>query len=140
MQSSSKNGNSSNPEKNYGDRLAEERTNLANLRTLMAVERTFAAWIRTGLAGVAGGLAFTHFLSFKTPWHQYASYIIGVLLILWGIAIFIYSSLSYNASVKRLDKDAKWQSHPIRLEFLCGALILLALFALLISIQNTFLT
>lgn len=141
MPDSSTNGNSSNPkneppDKNYGDRLAEERTDLANLRTLMAAERTFSSWIRTGLAGVGGGLALTHFLNFQTPWHRYTAYLLGIFLIFWGIAIFIYAAVTYFSSVKRLDSSANWKSHPLRLEFLCGMLILLALATLVMSLHH----
>lgn len=138
MQHSSKSGNSLNPEKNYGDKLAEERTDLASLRTLMAAERTFSSWIRTGLAGVGGGLAITNLLTFETPWHRLTAFLIGILLIFWGVAIFIYAAVSYFYSVKRLDRNTNWKSHPVRLEFLCGLLIFLSLMALVISVHKTF--
>ena len=138
MPNSSTNGNSSNPEPDYGDKLAKERTDLASMRTLMAAERTFSSWIRTGLAGVGGGLAFTHLLIFETEWHRFVASIVGILLVLWGVAIFIYAAINYFYEVKRLDRTVNWQSHPIRLEFLCGMLILISLLALVLTLHHTY--
>lgn len=82
--------------------LAKERTTLANERNRLANQRTFLSWIRTGLAGVGGGIGIIRLLTFKSAWHQLASHFVGLILIAWGIFIFILSFIVYKRSSKKL--------------------------------------
>lgn len=83
--------------------LAQERTTLANERNRLANQRTFLSWIRTGLAGVGGGVGIVKLLSFHNTYHQMASEIVGMILIIWGIFIFFLAFVQYRRSFKKLN-------------------------------------
>lgn len=84
------------------DDLALQRTILAGERNQMAAERTFSAWIRTGLGGLAGGFALIRLITFKDPDNAYMAHIAGIVLLIWGIAIFIFAFVGYHKHVKKL--------------------------------------
>lgn len=104
----------------------EIRTKLAIQRNALANERTFLAWLRSGLAGVVGGFALVRFVEFKNPIHQRLSYFIGILFILWGIALFFFAIKEYNKiskQLRRLNPDLLVNGFPIKII----ALVLVAL-------------
>ena len=83
-------------------KMARERTDLAIERNRLANERTFLAWLRTGLASVGGGIAVIRLLTFNNVVHQRTSQLVGSLLVLLGVAIFLFSYADYRNSFKRL--------------------------------------
>lgn len=87
--------------------LAEQRTDLAIERTHLANERTFSAWIRTGITGVAGGFAIHRFVTLLNIQHQRVLHIVAQLLMLWGIAVFLFAYNGYQKSCKKLYKEGK---------------------------------
>jgi putative membrane protein len=80
----------------------EERTRLAHERNLLANDRTFLAWIRTGLAGVGGGIVIIRYLTFHNATHQMLAELVGLIFVLWSIAIFVLALFGYRRSHKNL--------------------------------------
>lgn len=83
--------------------LARQRTTLSRERSQLSNERTFLSWIRTGLASVGGGVALVRLLTFQTPIHEGVAYVVGVALVILGIAIFILSLFDYSKSSAKLN-------------------------------------
>nr|WP_249274283.1 DUF202 domain-containing protein [Parachlamydia sp. AcF125] len=83
--------------------MAQERTSLAMEQTRLANQRTFLSWIRTGLAGVGGGIGVVRLLTFENPLHAHTARIVGIILILWGILIFILSLIEYKQNTSKLN-------------------------------------
>lgn len=69
------------------ERLAYDRTHLAN-------ERTFAAWLRTGLGTAALGFAAAHFVP-QTGIESRRAIVIGSLFVLVGIAMIVFGARRY---------------------------------------------
>lgn len=80
----------------------DENTRLAVQRNQLAAERTFLSWIRTGIACIGGGVAFERILAFEAPVNKVLAYIVGILLILLGMAIFLISYIEYENEYRRL--------------------------------------
>lgn len=119
--------------------LAKERTMLASERTWLAAERTFSAWVRTGLAGVGGGLAVIHFLFFDNSYNKLAADWIGELLIVWGIAIFLFAYISYSRFCRRLEKITGYRRRKAILGTVILFVLLLSVAFLLLNINRLFL-
>jgi putative membrane protein len=122
-------------EKDKSDFLAQERTQLASERTLLAAERTLSAWIRTGLTSLGGGFAILRLISFETLVHQKLADFVGEFLILWSIAIFLYSYLSYKKSVKQLEKATRKHYTQRGPFIIIMGLILVSVILLFISLK-----
>ncbi|CCB86886.1 putative uncharacterized protein [Parachlamydia acanthamoebae UV-7] len=112
--------------------LAQERTGLAKERNRLANQRTFLSWIRTGLAGVGGGVAVVRLLTFANPVHEFAARIVGMILIFWGILIFILSFINYKRSSIRLKVDYREGISPQVFAVLSITLVVLSLVLLFI--------
>lgn len=119
--------------------MAKERTMLASERTWLAAERTFSAWMRTGLAGVGGGLGVIHFLFFDSTYHKLAADWVGELLIVWGIAIFIFAFISYSRFCKRLEKITGYRRRRAVLGAIVMFVLLLSVMFLLMNVNRLFL-
>jgi putative membrane protein len=74
----------------------EDKHKLELDRNRLAAERTFLSWIRTGLAAVGGGLAITRLLVFNNVTHKIISYVVGELLIFWGMSLFIFALYGFQ--------------------------------------------
>lgn len=70
------------------DEAKDPRQRLAYDRTALANERTFAAWLRTGLAVGAGGVAITHVVPLTDRDPTFAR-VLGLLFVLVGVAMII---------------------------------------------------
>jgi len=109
-------------------RLAKERTELAKERNKMANDRTFLSWIRTGLAFVGGGIAIIRFLSFVHFTNALISKITGQILIVGGIAVFIFALINYkNSCIKLKLENADTGSIWMARAMVCMLAILSAL-------------
>jgi putative membrane protein len=113
--------------------LAQQRTDLAVQRNRLAAERTFLSWIRTGLAGVGGGVAIIKFLPFKQAAHRQLADWVGQLLVLWGIALFIYAAITYVQTCRRLSGTASCRSSSIGIMAIAFSLTILAILLFLIT-------
>lgn len=89
-------------DKEHDDLPPDVRTLLAVERNHLAAERTFLSWIRTGLAGVGGGFALIRVFEFNTYYHQLTAYVVGLMLLLWGISLFVIAFSEYEKSYARL--------------------------------------
>lgn len=105
----------------------EQRTVLANERTRMAAERTFLSWLRTGLTSIAGGLVVARLIAFNTIVHQRIAEWIGGLLIIWGIAIFIFAFSNYQDFCKTLRLATNYKKFYRRVLFAVSSLVILGL-------------
>ncbi len=74
----------------------DPRQRLAYDRTLLANERTFAAWIRTGLSVAAVGLAAGQLLPEAPGRRRYVA-ALGVLLVVAGIGIMAFGAWRFAA-------------------------------------------
>jgi len=113
--------------------LARQRTDLAVQRNRLAAERTFLSWIRTGLAGVGGGVAVIKFLPFKETTHRLLADLVGQLLVLWGIALFIYGAVTYLQTCRRLPGLASNRASSISIIAIALSLTVLVLLLFLIT-------
>lgn len=86
---------------------------LAEEQMRMASERTFLSWIRTGLTSVGLGIAIAKFLVFRSPLNKSTGRWAGVLLIIWGISIFLFALISYRKGYSKL-KIFQAESYPLR--------------------------
>lgn len=118
--------------------LAKERNMMATERTWLAAERTFSAWMRTGLAGVGGGLGVIHFLYFEHPINKLAADIVGELLILWGMAIFVFAYISYSRFCKRLERLTGWRRRQTILGAIAAMVLFLSAIFLLMNVYRLF--
>lgn len=108
--------------------LESERNLLAHERTRLASERTLLSWIRTGLAGVGIGVAVARFLVFQNPESRLLAKGIGQLLIIWGIAIFLFALFSYRHSYYQLGIRESYKSSLI------GVILIISMLVILCSI------
>lgn len=86
---------------------------LAEEQMRMASERTYLSWIRTGLTSVGLGIAIAKFLVFRKLVTETAGHWAGLLLIIWGIGIFIFALISYRNTYSKLH-IFKANKHPLR--------------------------
>ncbi|ADJ29424.1 YidH family protein [Nitrosococcus watsonii] len=119
------------------EQLALDRTELAFHRNLLAEQRTFSAWMRTGIAAIALGFADIKLLAEAEP--KWAVYAAGIILIVIGMAIHIFSFWGYyrtfrNLKRERLPRLPIWSVALITFSlFIAGLLILILLLAGLIN-------
>lgn len=81
-------------------------------RMIFAAERTMLAWIRTGLSLMGFGFVVARFslllkeLGMNTEQYNVRtpgfSLWIGIVLVLVGVSVNLYASLSYSQNIKRL--------------------------------------
>jgi putative membrane protein len=112
--------------------LAHSRTKLAAQRNELAAERTFSSWVRTGLSGVGGGIAILEFLSFKRPENIFLAQLSGLVLIVWGISVFIYALLSYYKNCTEFTAYSTVKTGHYAVTAIAMTLILLSLIILII--------
>jgi len=112
---------------NTPSQLEFERNLLAHERTQLAVERTFLAWLRTGLTSVGIGIAIARLIIFENVHHEYLANIVGQLLVLWGVAIFIFALVSYQRTNRKLNQTFPYTSSYIGLAIATLVLIILSL-------------
>lgn len=108
-------------------------------RNYLAAERTFLSWIRTGLAGVGGGIALIRFLPFTLPLHQAIAYAVGLLLVVWGMSLFVLSTLEYekaSAQLQKISPDLKIKKGWKRVVVITLLVLSLVLFFLLLIPQT----
>lgn len=113
--------------------LARERTKMSVERTQLAAERTFSAWVRMGLAGMGGGIALIRLLEFRTPNHALLAFIIGLLLMVWGMAIFLIALVSYLRHTKSLESVKGEAISKIGVTFVGVMILILAILLIIIS-------
>lgn len=112
-----------------------ENTLFAEEQIRMASERTFLAWVRTGLTSVGIGIAIAKFILFRSAINQTTGKWVGLLLILWGLGIFIFALLSYQKSYRKL-KLFKLEKHPlVPLTIITGVLVFISLTLFLIVLE-----
>lgn len=111
------------PEKTeFRNRLAEDRTVLAN-------ERTYTAWVRTGLAALAAGVGFEKFLVGALP--EPIIRAVAVILILFSFCAFFLAIWHYTHLGLKLS-NAEIRTPPIKsLIVLTAALCLASVLALI---------
>jgi putative membrane protein len=80
------------------ERLAYDRTHLAN-------ERTFAAWLRTGLSVAAGGIAVAHLVP-EPSRDSVEALTLGAAFVVLGVAIMAYGAHQAAVVAKRLAEEA----------------------------------
>jgi len=84
-----------------------DNNKLALDRTVLANERTYQAWLRTGLAALAAGLAVAKFLQDSMP--LWMLLIMATILILFSILAFFLAAWRYSRlhiSMAHLDVDS----------------------------------
>lgn len=106
--------------------LEQERNLLSQERTLLSSERTFLSWLRTGLTSIGIGIAIARLLLFENVQSAYLAHLVGQLLIVWGIAIFIFALGSYHRTYKKLYPLNKLSHYFTTVAFLTLALIVLS--------------
>ncbi|MBU5668438.1 DUF202 domain-containing protein [Peptoniphilus sp. MSJ-1] len=110
------------------DKLAEKRTSLAQNRSLLASERTFAAWIRTGFAIAGAGVTISEVLK-NSKNFEYSNKI-GILLVLLGIATFLYAWFEYRGNYKFISEsyeDSNEKLQNFKMNFIAGSILIFAL-------------
>lgn len=107
---------------------------LAQERTLLAAERTFSAWLRTALAAMAGGLAILRLLSFRSETHRIIAHIIGEMLILWGCALIVLSSIDYKNTRKKLTMAQNYKSSTTGFLIIVAPLLVMAGLLILVTL------
>jgi putative membrane protein len=90
--------------------IAEQRTEWAEHRTLLANERTFSAWLRTGLSSIGGGLAVAQLLTGES--YGLLPRIVGLLLVLFGIAVLVLAFWRYQQIADVLDRERQMRVAP----------------------------
>jgi putative membrane protein len=80
------------------DKLAYDRTHLAN-------ERTFAAWLRTGLTVAAGGIAVAHIVP-EPAQDSIISLLLGIAFVVVGVGSIAYGAVQYSRTSERLSRAA----------------------------------
>lgn len=114
--------------------LARQRTSLSRERSQLSNERTFLSWIRTGLASVGGGVALVRLLTFQTPLHEGVAYIVGVTLVILGIAIFLLSLYDYSKSTNKLNVQNGYAGSKYFVSLIVFVLIAVSLALLVIIV------
>jgi putative membrane protein len=112
----------------------DPRQRLALDRTLLANERTLAAWIRTGLSVAVVGLAAVHLLPAAGP-RGPLLVSLGAALVLSGVGVIVFGAWRF-ATVARALGDGATRGTGVRpaavyLLALTVALLLLALLVVL---------
>lgn len=115
---------------------AATRTDLAKERNVLALDRTFLAWIKTGLAGLGGGIAIIRFLTFNNATHQFLAQLVGVVLVLWSIAIFVLSIISYRRYHQNLKVIEGAAGSTWTVTLLILTLIVLSIVLIAISLRD----
>lgn len=115
---------------------SDERTRLAHERNLLANDRTFLAWIRTGLAGVGGGVVIIRYLTFHNPTHQMLAELVGLIFVLWSVAIFILALIGYRRSHKNLQlKSTAFIGSAYIIDLLVLTLVIISIILLAITFK-----
>ena len=122
-------------EPNFYEKGIDNSVWLAEEQMRMASERTYLAWVRTGLTSVGLGVAAAKFLVFRNMLNQTTGRWAGILLIIWGISIFVFALLSYkkNYSKLRIFRITKHALFPIALITVALVIIALILLALILE-------
>lgn len=109
-------------------------TDWALERTRLAKERTFAAWLRTGLGAVIAGVGMVKLLPGITlDWLVQA---VGFLLVISGMAIFIFGYRTYHSVLEKLEKEG-FEGLPSRaMVILTASFMLVAIVALIIILLD----
>ncbi|MBC7896993.1 MAG: DUF202 domain-containing protein [Cytophagaceae bacterium] len=105
---------------------------LAYDRTLLANERTFAAWLRTGLSVAAGGIAVAHLVP-EPSRDSLVALALGAAFVVLGITIMAYGAHQAAAVAGRLARDRN-EAPPrsARAQYLVTALVSVLLAAVLL--------
>lgn len=105
---------------------------LAYDRTLLANERTFAAWLRTGLSVAAGGIAVAHLVP-EPSRDSLAALALGAVFVVVGIAIMAYGAHQAAKVAARLARE-RHEAPPrsARAQYLVTALVSVLLAAVLL--------
>jgi putative membrane protein len=78
-------------------RLAYDRTYLAN-------ERTYAAWLRTGLAVSAGGIAIAHLVPEPSTRSVFAL-ALGAAFVLLGVSVMTYGAWQFVVIARKIAEE-----------------------------------
>lgn len=76
-------------------------------RFKFAAERTMLAWMRTGLALMSLGFIVARYSDIIDTGKQSTdvSLFIGIVLLLLGVGMTAYSTINYQSSIERMQKD-----------------------------------
>ena len=111
-----------------------QNTDNIDPRIYLAVERTVLSWVRTGLAMMGLGFVMARFTSGLSLW-------IGILLVLLGIAINLWSGTKYSHDVRRirsgipLDRDV-WSMVRVVPVFLSVTGFIVVVYLVLLTISE----
>jgi putative membrane protein len=111
----------------------DPRQRLAYDRTLLANERTFAAWIRTGLSVAAVGLAAGQLLPEAAGRRRYVA-ALGVLLVVAGIGIMAFGAWRFAAVGRDLAGAGSPHARAPTAIYALTALVALLLAGLLLAL------
>lgn len=108
------------------DKLLFERTKLAS-------ERTFLAWLQTALGSIGLGILIARLL--PTRLDDFFIKQIGLLMMVWGIAIIIFALKSYQKGYQKLKRLGIYQENIRKLRIASLALLFLSCLLLWIAID-----
>jgi len=96
-------------------------TRLMWRRTLMANERTYSAWVCTVLSLMAVALALPKLVNVGPQ--GWIVKVIGVIFLLVAGALFIFASLTYSETDKRLREEGLVTAMSVDLPFFSGRVL-----------------
>lgn len=118
-----------------------------NTREHLANERTFLAWMRTSIAIMAFGFVVVKFSLFirqlslllnkniNLP-HSFYSSFIGIILVLVGAIVLIFSFFNYKQTQKQIT-NSTFQSSSTLVFVLTIIILILSVFLIMYLIENT---
>lgn len=116
---------SSNAAAEVQQRLAYDRTHLAN-------ERTYAAWLRTGLAISAGGIAVAHLVP-EPSRDSWLALALGSVFVLAGAGVMTYGARQFATTAQALQRESgRVAPVPVRLPYLLTIVLSAMLLAVLL--------
>ena len=115
---------------------AEVQQRLAYDRTFLANERTYAAWLRTGLAVAAGGIAVAHLVP-EPSRDSLLALALGTLLVLTGVSVMGYGARQFIRTAEALTRESgRAAPAPIRVPYVLTAVVGILLLAALLFLWS----
>ena len=114
----------------------EIQQRLAYDRTFLANERTYAAWLRTGLAIAAGGIAVAHLVP-EPSRDSLLALALGTLLVLTGGGVMGYGARQFIRTAEALTRESgRTAPAPIRVPYMLTAVVGILLLAALLFLWS----